>query len=189
MRSSRPWGWTAKIRLTELARAHLDTLSVERHERGQRDDRRSVADLALFFLLPLAVGAAVWGTGVSAPDVDPLLASISILTGLLFALIVLVFDRLIQVRAQQPPAVGNDPVVDAWQLLVNISWAILVSLTLLVVLFTTVLLRTDALPPWLTAIVAALGLHLVLTLLMVLKRVFYMAKRIAGHRADPGYRH
>lgn len=180
---------TNKIRVTDLALAHTDTLRVEyRDEHGDLRDRRSWGDLVLFFVVPVLAGVATWWFGVKAPDADPLLAAVAVLTGLLFALIVLVFDRLVLEREKPAPTAGNDPVVDTWQLLANVSWAILASLVLLVVLFTATLFVKTDLPPWLTALVAGLGLHLILTLLMVLKRVFLMAKRIAGYRRLPEYR-
>jgi hypothetical protein len=162
--------------MTEVAKAHLETLSRERA--GKRE--YSAADFVTFFVLPVAVGVALWLAGVRAPKPDPVLSAIAILTGLLFALIVMVFDQVKKEAAHPSPAAGNDPLEDSWQLLANVSWAILVSVLLLGSMYTTVLFTDGDLPPWLTGVVTALFLHLMLTLLMVLKRVFMMARRITG---------
>jgi hydrogenase-4 membrane subunit HyfE len=175
---------TNKITMTQVATTHLRTLTEERVQKdGRVKDVVSPWDLALFGLFPILLGVAVWWWDVKAPDADPLLAATAVLTGLLFALIVLMFERVVHATAEVPPAAGNDPVTDAWQLLANVSWAILVSLIQLTVLFAITLLTSGALAPWLTAVVVALFAHLVLTLLMILKRVFSVAMRIAGYRA------
>ena len=171
---------TSKITMTELMKAHLETLSSEAQTTEGIEVRYSVGDFATFVGLPIAVGGALFLGGVEAPKPDPLLSSISILTGLLFALVVLVFDQVKREASRPAPEAGNDPLVDAWQLLTNVCWAILASLLLLTVMFTTVLFTDESLKPWLTGLVACLFLHLILTLLMVLKRVFFMAQRLTG---------
>ncbi|WP_299956729.1 hypothetical protein [uncultured Modestobacter sp.] len=163
-----------------MGRAHLETLSTERDVDGRPVAYLSFGDLTTFFGIPLSVGAVLWLTGVQAPKPDPLLASISILTGLLFALVVLVFDQVKRERDRPAPEAGNDPLMDAWQLFANVCWAVVASTLLLTVMFTTVLFVDGKLAPWLTALVTTLFLHLMLTLLMVLKRIFFMARRIAG---------
>lgn len=107
------------------------------------------------------------------------MAAVAILTGLLFALIVMVFDQGKKEADRPAQDAGNDSLVDAWQLLANVSWAILASLLLLAAMFGASLFIDGKLPPWLTGLVAGLFLHLILSLLMVLKRVFFMARRIA----------
>ncbi|MGY1719204.1 hypothetical protein ACI8AG_09165 [Blastococcus sp. SYSU DS0552] len=168
--------------MTELTRTHLETLSERAVVDGRPTQRRSIGDRVTFFLIPAAIGVALWLTGAKAPTAEPLLAAIAVLTGLLFALLVLMFERIVHERERDAPAAGNDPLSDAWQVLANVSWAILMSLVLLSVLFTVTLFTSKALAPWLTGLVAALFAHLVLTLLMILKRVFYTAMRIAGYR-------
>ncbi len=171
---------TSKIRMTEVVKEHWATLSTERQSPQGLQRSTSAGDVVTFFVLPLALGVTLWLLGVKAPKPDPLLSSISILTGLLFALIVLVFDQVKREASRPSPVAGNDPLIDAWQLLANVSWAIMTSLLLLTVMFSSVLFTDEDLAPWLTGIITGLFLHLMLTLLMVLERVFFMAKRLAG---------
>jgi hypothetical protein len=171
---------TSKIRVTDVLRAHWETLSIERQTLQGVQRTTSTGDLVTFFGFPVALGLTLALLGIEAPKPDPLLSSVSILTGLLFALIVMVFDQVKREANRPSPAAGNDPLVDAWQLLANVSWAILASLMLLAFMFGAVLFTDEDLAPWLTGTISGLFLHLVLTLLMVLKRVFLMAKRIAG---------
>lgn len=166
----------------EVLRAHLETLTTLRQGENAGDERFSWGALITFAIFPVVIGAVTWLCGVEAPGADAMLAAISILTGLLFALLVLMFERVVDEQRVEAPDSGNDPVVDAWQVLANVSWAILVSLVLLVTLFVATLFYEKAISSWLTAVIATLFLHLILTLLMVLRRVFFMAMRIAGYR-------
>lgn len=169
--------------MTELAKAHLRTLtSSDVTPDGRPIERPSLGDFITFFVVPAAVGLGLWLGHVTVPSSDPLLAAIAVLTGLLFALLVLMFERIVHERDRDAPAAGNDPLVDAWKVLANVSWAILVSLVLLVVLFGATMFAKHGLPPWLTGVVVGLFAHLALTLVMILKRVFFMAMRIAGYR-------
>jgi hypothetical protein len=187
-RSSGDWGprmhliraLTSKITMSEVAKSHLETLTTERDTAEGTVVEYSYGDFVVFFILPAALGTGLALAGVKAPKPDPLLSAIAILTGLLFALIVMVFDQVKRTADVPPPASGNDPLVDAWQLLANVSWAILASVLLLTVMFGTVVFTEGTLAPWLTGVVTGLFAHLILTLLMVLKRVVNMARRIVG---------
>ncbi|SDP46633.1 hypothetical protein SAMN05660199_03964 [Klenkia soli] len=167
--------------MTELVKAQTETLSTERQGNDGPESELSPWDLVTFVGLPVLVAGAAVLLDLRAPKIDPLLSAVSILFGLLLGLLVLVFDQLKREAQRPSPAAGNDPLVDSWQLFVNVSWAILVSTVLLGVLITTTVITDQALPAWLTGLVGALLLHLLLTFLMILKRLFFMARRITGN--------
>ncbi|MGI9157991.1 MAG: hypothetical protein ACR2FG_15395 [Marmoricola sp.] len=176
---------SSKIRVGRIVSTHYGTLSVP--HRGDDDavaSRLSWTDLGTFVLFPLAAGAALWIGGVRAPAGDRLIPAVALLTGLLFALLVLMLDRIRSERAKDAPDVGNDPLVDAWELFANVSYAILVSTTILSILLVTALFSAGPLHPALTGVLAALVAHLLLTMLMIVKRVFQLAVRLAGPRKD-----
>lgn len=165
----------AKTHFLTLTRTYLDNNNVSR-ERGSK------TDFSIFFILPVSVGALLFFFGVETKKLDQLLAGSAVLTGLLFALLVLMFERIVHTERALPPEAGVDPVTDAWRVLANVSWSILISIGLLTLIFAANLFVENAAPAWLTGIIAAVFLHLALTLLMILRRVFFMAMRIAGYR-------
>lgn len=171
---------TSKIRMTELVKAHAETLTTERQTARGVEVRYSGGDFITFVVVPILVGLGVWLADIEAPKPDPLLAAVSILFGLLFALLILVFDQVKREAERPTPEAGNDPLVDSWQLLTNVSWAILVSTVLLGFMFGATLFTDEKLAAWLTGVVTCLFLHLLLTFLMILKRLFFMARRITG---------
>lgn len=174
-----------KIQVGRVVAAHYRTLSVPyRDENDTVTDRVSWADRGTFILFPVLAGAALGTLGVRAPAGDRLIPAVALLTGLLFALLVLMLDRIRSERGENAPDVGNDPLVDAWELFANVSYAILVSTSILSILLVTALFTTGSLPPVLTGVLTALVAHLLLTMLMIVKRVFQLATRVAGPRKD-----
>src|SRR4051794_31176185 len=98
---------TSKVRMTEIAKAHLATLTSERATSSGVQVEYSVGDFVTFGVFPAVTGVALALTGVRAPSADALLAAVAILTGLLFALIVMVFDQVKKEASHPAPQAGN----------------------------------------------------------------------------------
>ena len=160
-----------KIDVSTIIFGHLGTL------RDYGTHKRSILDLVLFFALPLAVAAtAVWfNVHVRATAVTALLTAFSIFVALLFNLLVMVLtflqttggnpdDRFIVVRKQL-----------LREITANLSFAILVALVLVAVAIVA-LVRTgrddEPVRRPEVFILAAGSCNFLLTLLMVLRRMY-----------------
>lgn len=135
---------------------------------------RSAADYIVFVGFPVGVGLAVGFGGVELRSIDALLTGVSILTGLLFGLLVHVLQLGLTVVHEGRAAPGSLLVRLSEELRANVAWACAVGLLLVGILVLIGSFTVDVsqgVSSWLTAIVVALTLHLGMTLLMILKRV------------------
>ena len=162
----------SKINVTDILRDHLLTLL------DVRNQQVSKSDVFLFFGSPLLVGAAGWYFHLkfNYDGLTTILTAFSIFAGLLLNLLVVLLafaDRpdsaasLLQVRRQLVRELNT-----------NISFAILVSLCVVMVSLVAVFWlagkpadqKIMSAPT--TAILVALLANFVLTLLMILKRIY-----------------
>ncbi|MBA5221502.1 hypothetical protein [Streptomyces griseoaurantiacus] len=150
------------------------------------DGRRRVSDIVVFFGLPLAFGAAC-GTlryfdHLHILDPSKLVGGIGIFTGLLFGLLTNVFTLSLRVRRDEGLHPDHDIIRDVRDLFSNLSWAVLVGL-LLVVLLVIVSATHDAKKSigvgW-TVVLVAIFSHLVLTILMSLKRLWFAHQNVSN---------
>lgn len=155
--------------MEELVEDHLHSL-VEL----DRDDQptRSHEDYVVFFAAPALLGATCALLGVELREVSPLLTGVSVLTGLLFGLLVYTLSLGMTMREGRYPR-NSQVAILTDELRANVAWSCAVGLALSTVLaligsFTRSGHDVNA---WLTGLVLGLGAHLGLTLLMVLKRV------------------
>jgi hypothetical protein len=158
---------TSKASIRPALRAHYDTL---------RDDRTGsvrVRDLILFLGLPIAVGGAMWWAGFRMKDVASLLAGLAVFTALLFGLVIFVFQLRVLIkddgRDRDRPRLAA--LID--ETFANVTYSVIVGITTTVlgVVGAALADKDKGAPVWLTAVLAALCVHLVLTILMCLKRV------------------
>ena len=132
---------------------------------------KSRADYALFVGIPLAIGIAAAALKVRLHSIDALLTGVSILTGLLFGLLVYILQLGLQARERGES--GRDLKQLIAELRANVTWCCFTGIVISIGLV-LVASRSDgggATRPIETAILAALGAHMALTLLMVLNRV------------------
>ena len=156
-----------------------------------RNGRVSRRDLAFFYGVPILVSIAYLIFAWGVRGLDNLLAALSIMTGLLFNLLVLLFDTAVRTRDRD--AIGKqDPerVAHRYELIHELQANI--TYTLGVGLFTAVLLGAFSLAgienakrPW-SALVVVFLAHFVLLLGMLLKRL--RAVFIAEFPRDPKVR-
>jgi len=161
----------SKINIASIVTGHLDTL------RDASTGKKSMADGALFGILPLLVASLLLLAGHPLKEnfITILLASYAILTGLLFNLLVLVFDLI---RKEGEPQNVDEVVKLDWrhkqkllkETFASISFCVLEGITLSVT-------ALGALLPWhslkmtFSFLVYAVTVNFALTLLMILKRI------------------
>ena len=153
--------------------------------RTMRDDsiqRYSSFDLLLFYGLPLLLGgiAPHFGWKFSSDVLNALLTAFSIFAGLLLNLLILVYTFSSQ--TEHPTVLAKTRTTTIRELHDNIAYSILVSIVIVVVTMIAVaylkMHETPGVTPftnwWLTGILIFLTLNFVLTLLMILKRIYVM---------------
>jgi|SRR5579863_3080260 len=165
-----------KIDVTRIIVAQIHTM------KDNSTQRYSVIDLIVFYGLPVLLGAAAayYGWKFNSDVLNALLAAFSIFAGLLLNLLILVYTFSSQ--AEHPPALARIRMTLIKELHDNIAYSILVSIVIVVVTMITVAyLKMHEKPPeaaftgrWVTGIVIFLTMNFVLTLLMILKRIYIM---------------
>jgi hypothetical protein len=165
-----------KIDITRIVVAQVRTM------RDNSTQKYSFPDLLLFYGLPVLLGAggSYYGWKFNADVLNALLAAFSIFAGLLLNLLILVYTFSSQ--AEHPAALTKNRLTLIKELHDNIAYSILVSIVLVVVAMITVAyLKMHEKPPdaaftgrWVTGTVIFLTMNFVLTLLMILKRIYIM---------------
>lgn len=156
----------SKASVAPAIRAHFDTL---------RDDATGsirVRDFLLFVGLPSGVGLALGIAKFRLHDIASMLAGLAVFTALLFGLVIFVFQLRVQIkddgRDRQRPKLAS--LID--EMFANVTYSVIVGVvTTVVAVIAAAISGNDGAPTWISGILAALALHLVLTILMCLKRV------------------
>lgn len=165
-----------KIDITRIIVAQVRTM------RDNSTQRYSIPDLLLFFGVPLllSVLGPHYGWKFSADVLNALLAAFSIFAGLLLNLLILIYTFSSQ--AEHPFALTRVRATVIKELHDNIAYSILVSIFIVVVTMITVAylkmhekpLEVAFTSAWVTGTVIFLTMNFVLTLLMILKRIYIM---------------
>jgi len=157
----------AKWSVSFLIKDQLDTFVSERTHKPW------IPDYIAFFAAPIALGSIAFLFHFRFENVDGILAGVTIFTGLLFALVIHVFT--LGLRITDDPRIGSGTrtsrLID--QLQTNVSYAVLVGIVTTVAL-AVASSTTDSghrVGRVMTAILVILLAHLVLTILMILKRM------------------
>jgi uncharacterized membrane protein YhaH (DUF805 family) len=135
--------------------------------------KRSFWDFLLQLGLPIAVAVLSAFAGYRATDIGAFLGGVAVFAALLFALVVFVFQLRI--------TAGNDPVASGRKILLklldelfaNVSYAVLIGLltTCLGIIAIWVGHEKEGAPVWVSCLLVGTVTHLVLTILMCLKRI------------------
>lgn len=158
----------SKASALPAVRAHFNTL---------RDDRTGAVrplDIAVFVGLPAIAGLGIWFSGFRMRDIAAVLAGLAVFTALLFGLVIFVFQLRVQIkddgRDLARPRIST--LID--ETFANVTYSVVVGLatTVVAVIAAAIAQGTDGTPSWISGILAAMGLHLVLTILMCLKRIY-----------------
>lgn len=157
----------SKFSALALASDHYNTL------RNFQSGRYSAADLAVHVGLPAALAVLAWLLGATARNIPDVLSAVAIFTGLIFNVFVLIFD--LTARATDKLPAESRALVDrlADELRANVSYAVLVGIVFTAFLGgVTMFIDTDEpLGVAVTAFMIFVGVHMLLTVLMILKRV------------------
>ncbi|MGW5326798.1 hypothetical protein [Streptomyces sp. NPDC004014] len=137
-----------------------------------------------FVFFPLAVGCATallrHYRHFGLYDVSKFIGGVGIFTGLLFGLLTNVFT--LSLRLQRDDELGDQETTKyVKELFTNVSWAVVVGLCLIVLLVTCSSVSNPTKPVnWVwTGMLVAVFFHLVLTVLMSLKRLWLAHSKIA----------
>jgi len=155
----------SKISIAGIIWDHCGTL------RNNNTGRLSWGDIVLFILFPLVLGVSLYCYGVVLTDLlsSILATALSLFAGLLFNLLLLVYDLLSKEEASAKPNNVRQDLLD--EVSKNISFCILISL-LVIILLTLNSFKINAV--W-SSVISAVAFWLstifVLTLLMILKRI------------------
>lgn len=129
-------------------------------------------DYVEFYGIPVLVGLGGWYFGARLQSVDPILAGTSIFTGLLFGVLVYVFQLRVRVKDSDRLSTNTRLVDLIDELEINVSYSILVGVvsTITFMLLSATKNKDEPLSPVGTAVIFVLTLHLLLSVLLVLKR-------------------
>lgn len=134
------------------------------------------ADYLTSLGLPVAAGLVVagvmkWRT-LSMTDVAAYIGGVAIFTALLFALVIYVFQLRMQLDADDRVSRTGKLVRLIDQLFSNVNYAVVVGIVTTTVAMIAAAFATNGdIGPYWTGVLAALGLHLVLSVFMCIKRV------------------
>lgn len=170
---------SVKWSVAKIAAAHFKTYW------DANKDRPMVSDYGTFIGVPLSLaifaGIMTHLGHFHVRDVSKLIGGMGVFTGLLFGLLTNVFTLSLRVRRDE----GLDPehkvIKQVRELFFNISWAVVVGCTLIITLVVASATHstTSALGSLWTAWLTFLILHLMLTILMALKRLWYAHNKIS----------
>lgn len=157
----------SKASVVPAVRAHYDTL------RDDRTKKIRLLDIALFAGMPILTGSALWLFDFRLKDTASVLAGLAVFTALLFGLVIFVFQLRVQIKSDGRDHVRPRIAVLIDETFANVTYSVIVGIATTVVgLVAAAIADKEAgAPDWISALLAALGLHLVLTILMCLKRV------------------
>lgn len=164
-----------RLGLWNLATDHFRTL-VEWDDKNEAHTSKS--DVFIFLILPILAGVFTYLVGGHMRAPSEMIAGVVIITGLLFGLLAHVLGLGMKVANDDRYTHGDRIVILLNELRANVSWAIAIGLllnTILVVLGTfggdQTASNDHGYAPWVSGVIIALFVHLMLTLLMVLNRV------------------
>jgi hypothetical protein len=155
---------SSKVDLGPMLADHLGTL---------KDDHGKWrwGDVALFYGLPILVGVAIWLLGIDINSPEGLLTAFSVLVGLLFNLLVLIFDIALKLSREQATSTRDQLVLLIRQTQANTTYALVLGLGIVTALGVLAATGAEDLCHRRAGLLTAAMLHFMLTLLMVVKRV------------------
>lgn len=155
----------SKIALGEIVKAHWATLRDE----STRDF--SDEDFFVFYVVPLLFVTFQAIFSLNIRGLGTVLTAMALLVGLLFNLLVLVFDLTAKMDRSQLIDSTDDQVRLLKETQANTSYALLLGLFVVSLMGGAALSGTETLPLWASCILGGLIVHFVLTLMMVLRRI------------------
>lgn len=162
-----------KINVWMIIADHFKTL------KEFRSNKTSAEDVLLFLIIPLLAALALvllLDVRLDVNAINALITSLSVFSGLLFNLLLLIYDLLIKENSEEDPSTLRRMFLG--QIYAHISFSILtavVSISLLLFLFIKVESPVFVIP--ITTMVISLVINFILTLLMILQRVHILISK------------
>ncbi|MCX5267533.1 hypothetical protein [Streptomyces sp. NBC_00199] len=153
------------IDLIPIVKDHFQTL------RSHADNRILWGEIAFFVGAPILLGGAGIYLDWKLRGVDNILAAFAILAGLLFNLLVLLFDVATKAVSAGGSNAQNVRLKLAKHLQANVTYALLVALLAAGILGVASGMGMEKVNRWLTGVLIVLLAHFTLTLLMVMRRI------------------
>lgn len=147
-------------------------------------DKVSISDILIQMAFPIALGGFSYAYGFTMSDKSGLLSGMSILATLLGAVAVFVFQIRVQQRQNRDTLLKESDIDLIDELFFNILWIILVGLvqsSLLIVSEAIGIIGETSAWQIVSAVSVVLSTNVVVTLLMVLKRLARIYMRIGMH--------
>lgn len=170
---------SAKWDVRDIIRANFRTY------RNNTTDKVMVSDYIAFVITPMAIALTCSFMAhfkhFKLLDVSRLVGGIGIFTGLLFGLLTNVFTLSLRVQRDEGLTRDHELVVQVKELFANVSWSVIVGLTLVVAMVAASVTHKSTQPvgaAW-TGVLTFLFLHLVMTVFMALKRLWFAHSKIA----------
>lgn len=137
-----------------------------------RTEKPRILDYALQLGLPVAAGVAVWLMDVRLRELGGALGGLAVFTALLFGLLVFVFQLRMQAASDPRLGRGHRVLVLIDELFSNVGYSVLVGLVVTgaAMVATTTADGAAGSAPWVSGVLTMLTLHLVVVVLMCLKR-------------------
>jgi hypothetical protein len=170
----------SKINIFGIVQAHIHTL------RNYRTNKLHYPDIVLFIFLPLIISVLLVYLDFPLNDgmVNALITSFSIFAALLFNLLLLVYG--LTEKENGKPNVSNDKLSILREIYINVSFCILVSVITTIILLAYFLRTKNCLLfkidvcyfRWIQSLIAYyLSFQFLLTLLMILKRIYKLLEK------------
>jgi FtsH-binding integral membrane protein len=153
-----------KINCSKILSDHIKTLKYA------DDNKYSIPDIILFYFAPIAVAGYLYYEGIrlTIEQVNILITVFAIFTGLLLNLLLIVYD-IVSKNNTTPTKTKF-----LHEIYSNISYTILLSIITIIVLIAISFISKITI---LSALVIALVIHFLLTILMILKRVHILLSK------------
>ncbi|WP_088242294.1 hypothetical protein [Calothrix rhizosoleniae] len=171
----------SKINVIEIVANHLSTL------KEYRTNKKSISDLVLFFVFPFLVSLLLvhFRVVLNKELVGVLINVFAIFAGLLFNLLVLVYDAASKASSTKGSPQAYKLKLDILeQIYFNISFEILLSLLVVLLLAASITLKNSLINNIFSALVFYLIVLFTLTFLMILKRVNVLLSREIEHQKN-----
>lgn len=165
----------SKLSPVLILKSHFDTL------RDAQNNKPLISDYLIFYGIPLGFGAYSLWQDFRAKDVGSFLGGIAVFAALLFALVVFVFQLRIS-AGNNPQTQNKDRLLKLLdQLFANVSYAVLIGLatTFLGIISIWVTDDDTGAPVGLSVLLVTAVTHLVLIIMMCLKRIDAAYRRLA----------
>ncbi|MET7886200.1 hypothetical protein [Streptomyces avermitilis] len=153
------------IDLIPIVKDHFNTL------RSHSTNRVMWSEVAFFYGTPVILGGVSCTLGWKIGGVGNILASFAILAGLLFNLLVLLFDVAAKALQAGGPGSQNVRLKLAKQMQANVTYALLTALAAAGILGVASGMGMEKVNRWLSGILLILFAHFTLTLLMIMRRI------------------